>query len=288
VGSVDFLADLGPSANAQALARLLSAAAAPPRPHELRGYESARRAYEIAGSAGSAGAAPLRRGIAVPLRRMVGVKLAAVAGALTVTGVAVAAEADVLPSPIQRAAHQMLGGVGVPDPDTQSRSGQPMASDTSSASGSTRPGTTGPSGSADGGRTTGGVLPGTPTGTAQGPGQSSTVSADVLALCQAYAAQQDGQGGSLSGHDRHQLETLAGGADKVDGFCAMVLATGPSASTPQPTGGPVSTPTPDPSHDHKPQGTTSGPGSDPSTSTSDPGNGNGHSKSPNPTHTGGH
>ena len=80
VGSVDYLADLGPLANAQALARLLSAAAAPPWPHELRGYESVRRAYEIAGSAGSAGATPLRRGVAAPLRRMVGVKLAAVAG----------------------------------------------------------------------------------------------------------------------------------------------------------------------------------------------------------------
>ena len=120
MSSVDFLADLG-SAEARAVARVLSAASAPAWPHELRGYEAARRAYESAddSNAAAAGATPLRRAAGAPFRRLVGVKLAAVAGALTVTGVAVAAEADVLPSPVQRAAHQVLGGVGVPEPDPQ-------------------------------------------------------------------------------------------------------------------------------------------------------------------------
>jgi hypothetical protein len=273
VSSVDFLADLGTTANAQALARLLSVAAAPPWPHELRGYESARRAFE------NAGATPVRHSIGVPLRTLIGVKLVAVAGALTVTGVAFAAEADVLPSPIQRAAHQMLGGVGVPDPDPRSRPGPATASSSTS---SAQPGTMSASGSPGGDHVTGtGAGPGTPTGTASGPDQS-TSAADAVALCRAYAAQQAGQEGALSGHDRHRLVTLAGGEDKVDGFCAGVLAA-PSSLVPQPTGGPVPTPvSPDSSRGHEPQGSTGSPNSTPSTSGSV--DGNGHSHTPSPSH----
>ncbi|MEY9860260.1 hypothetical protein ABH935_005897 [Catenulispora sp. GAS73] len=285
MSSVDILAGLGPSAEARAVARVLSAAAAPPWPHELRGYESARRAFENAGAAPvrggthSAGtrAGAARAGVGVPLRRLIGVKLAAVAGALTVTGVAVAAEADVLPSPIQRAAHQVLGGVGVPDPDPGPRGEQTMASSpgTSGVPGSQGgpgsqglPGSQGSQGSHPGqllppnsqgtdqasdGGSSAGSLPGTPVGTADTPGQSaaSTPAADVLALCRTYVAHQgngdangkgNGKGnGGLNDHDRSRLAALAGGEDKISAFCAQVLAAASGAPIPQPTG--ASTPT---------------------------------------------
>lgn len=293
MSSVDFLADLGSSADARAVAKVLSAAAAPPWPHELRGYESARRAFE------NAGATPVRHSAGFHFRRLAGVKLAAVAGALTVTGVAVAAEADVLPSPIQRAAHQMLGGVGVPDPD-QARSGQTMASSPGSSTG--HPGSQGsqsadhaagdPSGS-------GALLPGTPSGTAGLPGSTaSTAEADALALCRTYVAHKDDGNGNdnagLSAKDRKRLATLAGGEDKIDGFCAAVLAAPSGGPTvPQPSGAsttappPTSSTTPSSTHDHKPNGTTSSsPAYAPATSTSDDANGNGHTHTPDSTRSG--
>ncbi|WP_194909137.1 hypothetical protein [Catenulispora rubra] len=300
MSSVDFLADLGSSAEARAVARVLSAAAAPPWPHELRGYESARRAFENAGAApvrggthgagvrtgaaktGVATAGAPRAGVGVPLRRLIGVKLAAVAGALTVTGVAVAAEADVLPSPIQRAAHQMLGGVGVPDPDAGPRGEQTMASSPGSsgvpgsqgAPGSLgSPGSQGAQGSqgshpgqlltpnsqgtdqaSDSDSSSAGSLPGTPVGTADTSAQSaaSTPPADALALCRTYVAHQgngdaNGNGkdkGGLNEHDRRRLAAMAGGEDKIGAFCAQVLAAASGTPVPQPTG--ASTPTTSP------------------------------------------
>ncbi|ACU74377.1 hypothetical protein Caci_5518 [Catenulispora acidiphila DSM 44928] len=273
VSSVDFLADLGPSADTRAVARVLAAATAPPWPHELRGYEAARRAFE------NAGATPVRRSAAVPLRRLIGVKLAAVAGALTVTGVAVAAEADVLPSPIQRAAHQMLGGVGVPEPDPESRAGQTMASSSQPSQvpgASSRP-STGQLGAPHGSQSpdqasadpssSDGLLPGTPAGTADSsaPSTSASDAAEALTLCREYATHKKGNGnGGLSEHDRRKLVALAGGADKIDAYCAQVLAAAPTPTVPQPTGAastsqpaPSTSAPPSPSHDHKPAASTS-------------------------------
>lgn len=300
VSSVDFLADLGSSAEARAVAKVLSAAAAPPWPHELRGYESARRAFE------NAGATPVRRSAGIQFRRLAGVKLAAVAGALTVTGVAVAAEADVLPSPIQRAAHQMLGGVGVPDPDS-ARPGQTMASSPGSPTG--HPGSQGPQGSQSADPASGepsdsgALLPGTPSSTADTPdtpgSTASSADADVLALCRTYVAHKgngngNGNGNSgLSEKDRKRLATLAGSKNKIDDYCTAMLAAPSAGSTvPQPSG--VSTaaapgtsttpPTPSPTHDHKPNSTTSsGPAFAPATSAADE---NGSTPTPTPTHTG--
>lgn len=272
MSSVDFLADLGPSADTRAVARVLAAATAPPWPHELRGYEAARRAFE------NAGATPVRRSAAVPLRRLIGVKLAAVAGALTVTGVAVAAEADVLPSSIQRAAHQMLGGVGVPDPDPEPRAGQTMASSSQSSQmpGESSRSSTGqvaaPHGSqspdqASGDPSSSDGLPGTPAGTADSsaPSTSASDAADALTLCREYATHKKGNGnGGLSEHDRRKLIALAGGADKIDAYCAQVLAAAPTPTVPQPTGAastsqpaPSTSAAPSPSHDHKPAASTS-------------------------------
>ena len=291
MSSVDFLADLGSSAEARAVAKVLSAAAAPPWPNELRGYESARRAFE------NAGATPVRRSAGFQFRRLAGVKLAAVAGALTVTGVAVAAEADVLPSPIQRAAHHMLGGVGVPDPD-QARDGQTMASSPGSSTG--HPGSQGSqSGSHASGdpSDSGALVPGTPSGTADIPGSTeSSAASDALALCRTYVAHKaDGNGNANSGlseKDHKRLATLAGGEDKIDGFCAAMLAAPSGGPTiPQPSGASTSAPsgapstTPSPAHDHKPNSTPStSPAYAPATSSSD--DGNGHTHTPNSTHSG--
>lgn len=290
VSSVDILADLGSSADARAVARLLSAAAAPARPHELRGYEKARRAFE------SAGATSVRRGTGLPFRRLVGVKLAAVAGALTVTGVAVAAEADVLPSPIQRAAHHVLGGVGVPDGNPDSRDGQTLASPSGSSSG--HPGRPGPQrvNGTSGGPSGGASGPVTPSRTGDTPGASaSATDADTVALCSTYVAHEDdgnGNGnGGLNEHDRKRLATLAGGDDKIGDFCAAVLAAASGGpSVPQPTGASTTpsgtTPvTPSPSHDHKPDSTT---GTTPGyavVSTSDDDNGHAHTPTPSPSHS---
>lgn len=291
MSSVDFLADLGSSAEARAVAKVLSAAAAAPWPHELRGYESARRAFE------NAGAGPVRRSAGIHFRRLAGVKLAAVAGALTVTGVAVAAEADVLPSPIQRAAHHMLGGVGVPDPD-QAQTGQTTASSPGSSAG--HPGSQGSQSAnhASGAPSSGGaLLPGTPGGTADAPGSTaSSAEADALALCRTYVAHKDGGNGNsaLSEHDRKRLVVLAGGEDKIDDFCAAVLAAPSGGPTvPQPSGASGAAPsgtsstTPSPSRDHKPTNTTpGGPAYVPATSASDGGNVDGPTHAANATHSG--
>ncbi|MBW8805796.1 MAG: hypothetical protein JF587_18395 [Catenulisporales bacterium] len=304
MSSVDIPIDLA-SRDAQAVARLLAAAAAPARPHELRGYEAARRAFERAGGT------PARHSSGMPMRRLLGVKAAAVAGALTVTGVAVAAEADVLPSPIQRVAHQMLGGVGVPDRDPGSQN----PPTTASGGRSTTPGTPHPSGGSDGGPTSSGAhsgpnggpdgtsatgggsgaVPGMPGGTsdASEPGQSTSADSDVVTLCRAYAAQQAGTEGALTGHDRQRLAALAGGENKIAEFCSQILQSAPA--DPQPTT-PDSAPSaggPNPSRDHKPSSTgpaspaySANPPTNPPTSTpSGSADGNGHSHTPNPTHS---
>lgn len=277
VSSVDFPIDLA-SPDAQAVARLLAAATAPPGPHELRGYEAARRAFE------RAGATPVRRSATLPLRRMIGVKFAAVAGALTVTGVAVAAEADVLPSPIQRVAHHMLGGVGVPDPEPDTSASGPATSASSSPL-STGPGTPRPTGPQASGTTSGNgaPLPGKPTGTVDqsAPGSSSSTDADVATLCRSYAAQQAGTGAALSGHDRRRLATLAGGEDKIPDYCARMLAVASTTPGGQPSDGSDTSSPASPSRDHKPTGTESS-APPPSATDTGPGNGNGHGHSTSP------
>ncbi|MFD0633196.1 hypothetical protein ACFQ9X_18030 [Catenulispora yoronensis] len=287
VSSVDFPVDLA-TPDVQAVRRLLAAAAAPARPHELRGYDAARRAFERAGTT------PVRRGAVVQLSRLIGVKVAAVAGALTVTGVAVAAEADVLPSPIQRVAHQVLGGVGVPEPEPEATT--PTSAAGGASSSTARPSTPRPTGAAAPAGSTGKALPapGRPTGTGAGaipaPGTSTSAdtAVDVLALCRVFAAQQAGTGGPLTGHDRHALATLAGGEEKIAEFCATALAAVPPEPTtpaadpaPDPSGSQPPSTAPSPSKDHKPAGATP---TTPADSTSG-GAGNGHGHTPNPSHT---
>ena len=234
------------------LERVLAAAAAPAQPHELRGYDAARRAFEAAGAVGPSaagtgvvgrhGSHPRGRHVASgPLARFAGVKIAALAGALTVAGVAVAAEADVLPSPLQRAAHRMLGGVGVPDPEP---AGQDPSTSASSGAGGGPAGHTAHSALPTvptHASTAGG--PGLPSGTAGSPlpgGHSGTTPADeAVALCRAYVGGSNGNGNGgngLSPGQRRRLADLAGGDQHIDAFCAQVLA---SATAPASASAPV-------------------------------------------------
>jgi hypothetical protein len=221
----------------EALRRLLTAASAPAQPHELRGYPAARAAFVEA--APRSGRDRGRHSASFPFARIAGVKLAALAGALTVAGVAVAAEADVLPSSIQRVAHHMLGGVGVPDPgpETPTTTAGPGAGSPSSPS---RPATTtGPgrhgSTSTKPGATSGGsaVQP--------GHGQGSTVGGEAADLCRAFVAASatagngDGKGtGPLPPGQLRRLADLAGGEQNIPAYCDRVLgpAPAPSASAP--------------------------------------------------------
>lgn len=211
----------------EALARLLCAAAAPAHPHELVGYDSVRRAYEQAGARARG-----RHLAAMPLTRLAGMRLAALAGTLTVAGAAAAAEANALPAPIQRAAHTLLGPIGVPDPTE--RDGDQI------------PGGTGPGDQPH----AGGPFPGGPDGTSTASGHASgngTTSATapggvvvtdaVQDLCRAYAA-GDGQGNTLTSDQRKRLAALAGGENLMGSYCAQVLAT----AVPQPSASPTSAP----------------------------------------------
>lgn len=200
-----------------ALTRLLRAAAAPARPHELLGYDPVRDAYEQAGAVVSRS----RPVLGTPLARLAGFRFAALAGTLTVAGAAVAAEANALPAPIQRAAHTLLGPIGVPAPGDE-RDGSPTADGTGPedqpTSGGRLPGTpggtAGPSGALPGG--------GVPTSAAV-PGGGTVTAGAAQDLCRAYTA-GDGQGSTLTGDQRRQLVALAGGEKYVDAYCAAVLA----------------------------------------------------------------
>ena len=286
----------------EALLGLLAAASAPARPHELQGYDAARAAFVAA--------APRTRGrhsFSLPLARIAGVKVAALAGLLTVTGVAVAAEADFLPTPIQHVAHDVLGGVGVPDPDpetpaqpeasTEPASPSPSRAATGIAPGSRDSdgsvGVTGATGSTDESSANGG-----PGARSDGSTDGSTEAAgrSPVELCRAYVAAAartgndngDGKGGGKGGGhlppgQLRKLADLAGGEQNIPAYCDRVLGTTPAPppmTTPQPT--PTSAtgtdPDPDPGKGHP-----SHPGSDPGTGTgSDPGTWSGHGHNPGP------
>jgi hypothetical protein len=201
-----------PSTAAEAVGRVLAAASAPAQPHELHGYDSVRRAFDSGG--GRTGTRSNRYAVALPLGRRTVVKLATLATTLTMTGVAVAAEANVLPQPIQHVAHQMLGGVGVPGP--QPRRYQPTASGPGGLASSAN--TPQPSGS-PGGRTTGDSAHGATPGSS--PGQDSAFPDKVIALCRAFTS--DDGGHHLSHAERGRLADLAGGESKIGDYCVRVL-----------------------------------------------------------------
>jgi hypothetical protein len=190
---------------------LMAAATDRAHPRELAGEEAAVAAFRAAHRL-SAGRSPRRRPLVPVPGFLVGslaVKIAISLGVVSLGGVAYAAEIGSLPGPAQSAAHRLLGAVGVPDAGEHAsdQAGQQTQSH------------------------------------ADGPRLEATSPA-VTGLCRAFAAgEKDEHGKGLDGTAFQALATAAGGQDKIEAFCADVLA-GPSAS---PSAVPSSTPSAVPS-----------------------------------------
>jgi hypothetical protein len=102
------------------VAQVFAVAAAPPRDVEIAGEDAAVAAFRAARRSAHAPAPSRRRSL---LTKFLGAKAAAlaVAGAVSVGGVAAAATGS-LPTQAQQAAHDVLGGLGVPSPDASAAS----------------------------------------------------------------------------------------------------------------------------------------------------------------------
>jgi hypothetical protein len=98
------------------LARLLSAAAAPGRPHELVGEQAAVDAYVQAGRHPAAPAASLRHRLRTAISRAIAFKVMVVLAALSVGSAAVAAQTGQLPPEAQQAVHDLFPAWGVRPP----------------------------------------------------------------------------------------------------------------------------------------------------------------------------
>jgi hypothetical protein len=202
----------GPTApDRRALARLLSAAAAPARPAELAGEEAVRaafvRAYNEPASAGS------RSPRGSLLARAALAKVLAGTAVLLVGGTALAAGTGHLPAAVQRHAHDLFAPSGGPAPSR------------SPGIGGRHPGAAPYPG--------GGSATPTPAGPAP--------SAALPGLCRAYVAGRKDPSKALQAPAFQGLAAAAGGADNIPEFCAGILA-----DTQQPGGkpspGPAKTP----------------------------------------------
>ncbi len=181
-------------------AAVMAAAAAPARPDELDGAESALDAFRdaLAGRPFP----PRRPHMLVKLLTVKAVA-AVFTGALLVGGVAAAATGS-LPDAAQRIAHSVVDAA--PDPGDKAR-GQDIA-DAAKASQADSQGQSTENGQAGSGAT--------------GPDLTKI---DKTGLCTAYMAGQGAtQGGKYDAAAFQALERAAGGADKVADFCKDVTA----------------------------------------------------------------
>ena len=191
------------------LAAMLRAAAAPAQPEELSGERAAVDAFTAAYR--PAPSSPSRR-----TRRTALATLVAVSASL-VAGTAFAAGTGHLPDPLQRGAHSLFAGVGVPAP------APPVASHPSS---SPWPGPTGPRPAAT----------------------DSPRPEELLALCRTWiAVQDDPHAGPVTAAQRHQLAAAAGGEPDITGYCRQLLE-----PTPAPTAHSTTTKPGNPSPGRKP------------------------------------
>lgn len=215
------------------MSALIAAVTEPAHPRELAGERAAVAAFR---QARRLSPSPSRRRSTVPglAARSLAAKVVISIGVLSFGGIAVAAETGSLPDAAQSAAHRLLGAVGVPDADEHAIN-------------------------------------------QAGSGDGSQLDANhpaVPGLCRAFAAgEKDEHGTALDSTAFRALATAAGGEDKIEAFCAEVLADpspGPSAVPSQGPTSPVPTPT-------DPSGSTNAP-SEPPTEPSSP------STQPPPTH----
>lgn len=200
----------GTDSGSDRVARLLDAARASARPGEVRGEELALAAFR------GASRTPLRPGRSRRLpvwANVLGVKAAVVGFTVLAAGVAVAAGTGVLPTPF------------APGP-------VPPASSPSSATAGPAPSdvdrTSHPASSPSDGPQSPGPRP--------SPGASGVAvdHASLVGLCHAFRARGDREPGEAMGSAAFAaLVQAAGGADRVEAFCAELLPT----NAPSPTAG---------------------------------------------------
>ncbi|MFC7547368.1 hypothetical protein [Plantactinospora sp. GCM10030261] len=192
--------------DADGVARLLAAAAAPGRPDELTGEGSALAAFRAARAAQRVTAAASRK----RRRTLAGATLWATAGALAVTaGIAVAAGNQI----IDYRSDSPNSTAPAPAPPVGSRT----------PGGSVSPeGTTGGSGSAS------------PGGSTPTPGQSSgSINPSVPGLCSAYLAKdKKDRDKALRTPAFQPLTDAAGGPAEVEEFCLSIASGSPESSPP--------------------------------------------------------
>jgi len=188
-----------------AIATVLRAATAPPRPTELVGHDAARAAFTAARRVGPA---PRRRH---PAR----VAVLVAVGVLCLGGVAAAATGT-LPRPVQSAAHDAFGSVGVsvPAPAPATRSTTPAPVRHVPVTTTPPPRVVHP-------------LPPHPTPTAPPPRTppTHTGSTPAVLLCRAAASGRLTSHGSVAEQRADAtLVQLAGGAANIPSYCRGVLA----------------------------------------------------------------
>jgi hypothetical protein len=193
------------------LARLLAAAAGPPRPGELTGERAAIEAYRRAYRH------PVerrRRRILPALGRTAMVKLSTGAAVVFVGGAALAAQTGQLPEPAQQSAHDLLG-VPAPHPRLTTTPGT-----TTGRSGATPSGPAAPTAPA---------APPVPSGSPSPAGTAGAPGPDLVQLCHQYleavAKHQDPDPAV-----RQKLTDAAGGAKKIYAYCTHLVAPSPTPS----------------------------------------------------------
>lgn len=174
------------------LADLLHAAAAPGRPEELAGRAAAMTAFRAArlGASGTGAGAPPRR---TALRRVLMVKVAALAAAVTVGGVALAAGVGVLPNPLRPA---------------------PVKSSSSPRSPEASYSTSHPT-------------PGVPSATSVPTSAHSAApvpTTGLVGLCHAYLKDPDRENGKAKSNPAYEaLAHAAGGPEHIEAYCTGLI-----------------------------------------------------------------
>jgi hypothetical protein len=187
------------------VAEVLAAARAPTYDQDERVLARVLVAFNAAGTGLAAAPARLGRHSGRSVRPAA--KVAAAVALATGCGVAVAG-LGVLPTPVQRLAHDVLGGVGIPAPDKPDvERGAGTAASTPTSGGS-------------------GVV---------SPRPSATTAHDLTTLCETVANNLGDWRGHLDASDRAALIAAAHGEPKVAHYCTRLLRPGAAKTTPAPT-----------------------------------------------------
>lgn len=180
------------------LAALLAAAAVPGRPQELTGEQYIATAFRTA----PATPAPQPGRLSViksAVAKVLTVKVMAILGTTAAGGVALAATTGALPNPLTGTSHGVSAGL----------SAAPDASESGAAHRSAAPNASKGADESD----------------AKGANASHAPSPSLVGLCHAYSAgNKTEQGKALENPAFTVLITTAGGKDKVDQYCKVVLA----------------------------------------------------------------